>query len=409
MSVTDDRPPIIVRRIKKHHKHHGGAWKVAFADFAVAMMAFFLVLWLSESTTKEQKEAIAGYFEDPAGFSAGGSPSAIDLGGAVSVTIQQAGEKPPGDQPEVRLREDTVESLAEQLERRRLEALKAELEQQIDANAKLSAFKDQLLLDITDEGLRIQIVDKSQRPMFDSGASELKFYSEDILSELALTIARVPNKISISGHTDATPFVGRFGYSNWELSADRANAARRALTEGGLPENRVAQVVGHASSVLFDETDPQNPINRRISILILNRKAQAEIAQSAGPQLESQTPGVITIPGTPLVTPEVSAEPAAPEAPAERAAPPSTPAPASSGPRAPSAPAPGLNPGDQLIELSPESLEQSVSDLLRRKAATPEFDPQKDLTAPAPEAAPLSEAPAGSAAPEQGGEDGLAW
>jgi chemotaxis protein MotB len=285
MSLSEEQPPIIVRRIKKSHKHHGGAWKVAFADFAVAMMAFFLVLWLSESASDEQKQAISGYFENPVGFADGGSPSVINLGGAVTVEISLDGDKLPDNQPTIQMSEKNVEDLAEQLEQRKLEALKKELDDQIEMNSKLRAFKDQLIIDITDEGLRIQIVDKSQRPMFDSGRSELKFYSETILFELAATIARVPNKLSISGHTDASLYLGRDNYSNWELSADRANAARRALLDGGLPEERIAQVVGHASSVLFDDEDPYHPINRRISILILNRKAQADIASKAGPSL----------------------------------------------------------------------------------------------------------------------------
>lgn len=276
-------PPVIVRRIKKVHGHHGGAWKVAFADFAVAMMAFFLVLWLTETASDEQKQAVAGYFTDPVGFTEGGSPNVIDLEGAVTVTIQDNPDPSMEEQPEIRMREDTVEQLAEALERKRLEKLKEEIEDQIDQNAKLRAFRDQLILDITDEGLRIQIVDKKQRPMFDSGSSELKVYSEDILVELSRTIRRVPNKVSISGHTDATPYSAENGYSNWELSADRANAARRALLWGGLPEDRVAQIVGHGPSLLFDQRDPFSPTNRRISILILNKKTEAEIKNSGGP------------------------------------------------------------------------------------------------------------------------------
>ncbi|MBU6950059.1 MULTISPECIES: flagellar motor protein MotB [unclassified Hahella] len=275
--MMEERPPIIVRRVRKGHHAHGGAWKVAFADFATAMMAFFLVLWLSEAATEDQKEAISGYFTDPIGFEQGGSPYVIDLEGSVTVTVTQDTAGKPQDQPEVRMREDTIQDLAAQLEQQKLTRLMQEIMTQIEKNPKLNAFKDQLLLDITDEGLRIQIVDKRQRPMFDSGRSELRPYFEEILFELAKSIAKVRNKISVSGHTDAQPFLGRDNYSNWELSADRANAARRALVEGGLPEGRMARVVGLASSVLYDEKDPYNPVNRRISILVLNKKTQEDI------------------------------------------------------------------------------------------------------------------------------------
>ncbi|WP_020407570.1 flagellar motor protein MotB [Hahella ganghwensis] len=275
--MMEEQPPIIVRRVRKYHKGHGGAWKVAFADFATAMMAFFLVLWLSASTTKEQKEAVAGYFSDPVGFEEGGSPYVIDLEGSVTVTVTDDTAQTPETQPEVVMEEETIEDIATQVEQRRLEKLMDEILAEIDSSAKLKEFKDQLIIDITEEGLRIQIVDKRQRPMFDSGDSTLKPYFEDILYELAKLITRVRNKVSISGHTDGAPYLGRANYTNWELSSDRANAARRALVDGGLPENRLARVVGLASSVLYDDKDPLNPVNRRISIIVLNKKTQAEI------------------------------------------------------------------------------------------------------------------------------------
>lgn len=274
----DDRPPIIVRRIKKINKGHGGAWKVAFADFATAMMAFFLVLWLTASTTPEQREAIQGYFEDPVGFTEGGSANPIDLGGSASVAPVPSKDAVP---EEVALQDDRIEALAETIEQQRLQELMQSIQEQINQSDKLQEFKDQLLLDITDEGLRIQIVDKSKRPMFDSGESEMKFYSEAILFELASTIGKVPNKISLTGHTDAEPFARGDGYSNWELSADRANAARRALVEGGVSEGQVSRVVGLASSVLLDPSDPLSPANRRIAIIILNKRAEDQIQKNA--------------------------------------------------------------------------------------------------------------------------------
>lgn len=275
----EDRPPVIVRKIKRYNKHHGGAWKVAFADFATAMMAFFLVLWLSASTSPEQKKAIEGYFQDPIGFVEGGSPNPVDLEGSASVVQVSS---PDQQDTEIEFEEEVIEELADTIEEMRLKELMQDLQEKIDQNQTLQEFKDQLLLDITPEGLRIQIVDQSKRPMFDSGKSELKFYSEDILSELAKTISQVPNKISVTGHTDAQPFLGREDYTNWELSADRANAARRALVVGGVDETQVSRVVGLASSVLFDESDSLAPVNRRIAIIVLNRRAEDEIARNAG-------------------------------------------------------------------------------------------------------------------------------
>ena len=275
--MIEEQPPIIVRRVRKVHKGHGGAWKVAFADFATAMMAFFLVLWLGETTDDVQKAAIAGYFTDPIGFTEGGSPNVIDLGGSVTVKVVDGDTKTPEGQPDIVMEEQTVQDIAAQIEQRKLAALMKEIVDQIESSDKLKEFKDQLIIDITDEGLRIQIVDKSQRPMFDSGDDELKPYFEDILYELASTIVTVRNKVSISGHTDAAPFLGREEYSNWELSSDRANAARRALVEGGVPTSQLSRVVGLASSVLYDDKNPLNPVNRRISILVLNKKTQEEI------------------------------------------------------------------------------------------------------------------------------------
>lgn len=272
----ESQRPIIVKRVKKGGGHgHGGAWKVAFADFATAMMAFFLVLWLMATTTVEQRLAIEGYFRDPVGFTQGGSTSPIDLGGSPQVSILNSSAT---SQDSPSLTRDQVEAMAEQMELQKMEVLMQQLVQRIDESPRLREFKDQLVLDITDEGLRIQIVDKSQRPMFDIGSSKLKPYSEEILFELVGPLSSVPNRISLSGHTDAMPYSGsEEGYSNWELSADRANAARRALLQGGLMPERIARVVGLASSVLFDEKDPYHPVNRRISIIVLNKKTEREM------------------------------------------------------------------------------------------------------------------------------------
>ena len=275
-----EEQPIIVKRKKVVAAgHHGGSWKVAFADFATAMMAFFLVLWLTATASPEQKLAVEGYFRDPVGFTEGGSPNPVDLDGSASV-INEA--SPDIESRQIQIEDQVVDELSETLEQRRMEELFQELKDRIEQNKTLQEFKDQLLIDITDEGLRIQIVDRSGRPMFDSGRAELKYYSQDILFELAKTLGSVDNRLSITGHTDSTPFSGRPGYTNWELSADRANTARRALVAGGVRGEQIARVVGLSDSVLFDQEDPTAPVNRRISIIVLNKKTVDNIQSSAG-------------------------------------------------------------------------------------------------------------------------------
>ncbi|AZT84648.1 motility protein MotB [Marinobacter sp. NP-4(2019)] len=275
-----EEQPIIVKRKKRvAGGHHGGSWKVAFADFATAMMAFFLVLWLTATASPEQKRAVEGYFKDPVGFTEGGSPNPVDLEGSASVVKESTQDIERSD---IQIEDEVVEELAETLEQRQMEELFQELQERIEQSETLQEFKDQLLIDITSEGLRIQIVDRSQRPMFDSGRAELKYYSQDILFELAKPLGAVSNKLSITGHTDATPFGGRPGYTNWELSADRANTARRALVAGGVGAGQIARVVGLSDSVLFDKDDPTAPVNRRISIIVLNKKAAEGIQNNAG-------------------------------------------------------------------------------------------------------------------------------
>ncbi|TWC41331.1 chemotaxis protein MotB [Pseudomonas sp. SJZ079] len=292
----ENNQPIIVKRVKKVAAgHHGGAWKIAFADFATAMMAFFLVLWLMSAATPEQKKLISGYFKDPIGFSESASPYVIDLGGSPSPapdrTLNPDVEaQPDSGQPDIdQLEADPqqAERIAEQLERERLELLLQELQTKVEENPQLQRFKDQILFDITQDGLRIQIVDAENRPMFDSGSAHLQPYFEDILLALSDTIRAVPNKISISGHTDAKPFAGRGDFGNWELSADRANAARRVLVAGGYDEEQVARVVGYASSALFDRENPLNPVNRRIDITVLTKKAQRAIEGEQGGVVEA--------------------------------------------------------------------------------------------------------------------------
>ncbi|SEP98532.1 chemotaxis protein MotB [Ectothiorhodospira magna] len=285
MAMEDNKQPIVIKRIVKKAGHHGGAWKIAFADFAIAMMAFFLLLWILGFTDELQKAAISEYFQNPSsamGISPtpphptegdGASPSIIHLEGAIDM--------------------DRAEELAREQDQERLENLKEILEEAMEYSQALEPFKDQLLLDITPEGLRIQIVDRENRPMFDLGSAQLRHYSTDILRELGAIINQVPNKISITGHTDARPFV-RPNYSNWELSTDRANAARRAMLEGGMEENKVGRVVGLSSTVPFDRDDPDNPINRRISIIVMNQQAEQSILREAAVEYRGDQPLSLT-------------------------------------------------------------------------------------------------------------------
>lgn len=289
----DTNQPIIVKRVKKIAAgHHGGAWKIAFADFAVAMMAFFLVMWLMSSATPEQKKAISGYFQDPIGFSESASPYVIDLGGTPTPAPDKTlnpeinEDITPGQQP---LNEQQAEQLYEQLERERLDILLVELQRKINEDLDLRPYKEQILMDISPDGLRIQITDAANRPMFDLGSARLQPYFEDILFLMADTIRAVPNKISVGGHTDAKPYSGDSGFGNWELSASRANAARRALRSGGLDDEKVARVAGYASSALFDRTDPYSPSNRRIDILVLTKRALQAIEGEPDEQNSTDT------------------------------------------------------------------------------------------------------------------------
>lgn len=282
--MNDVRQPIIVVRKKKHGGgHHGGAWKVAYADFVTALMAFFMVMWLVATMPQEQLGGIAEYFKNPSavsGTAAAMAPGSNGPGGAGDVPIKmfEHMRNPPGA-GQRQMDEDTAQAVRDAADRERLEALQRALEKAVASSQALAPFKDQLLIDITPEGLRIQIVDAENRPMFDLGSPELRDYSRLILSELARYLDQVDNRIAISGHTDNTPYSTANGVGNWELSSLRANAARRALVAGGLREEKLSRVVGLSSSVPFDKTDERNPINRRISIVVLNNAAERSAAE----------------------------------------------------------------------------------------------------------------------------------
>lgn len=287
----ESKRPIVVKRITKKAGggHHGGAWKIAYADFVTAMMAFFLLMWLMGSTAKGDLEGIAEYFKTPlkvalAGGSGSGDSSHVIKGGGKDLTRSE-GQVKKGERLEEKKTINIKAAEAEVLrnELLKLKELKSRLEKAIEANPTLRQFKKQLLLDITDEGLRIQIVDEKNRPMFASGSAELQPYTRDILHEIGRTLNEVSNKVSLSGHTDATPYPsGEKGYSNWELSADRANGSRRELIAGGMEEGKILRVVGLSSAVLFDKAAPFNPVNRRISIIVMNKKTEEMISRDGG-------------------------------------------------------------------------------------------------------------------------------
>lgn len=281
----DTQQPIVVKRVKKGGGGaHGGAWKIAYADFVTAMMAFFLLMWLLGSTTKGDLKGIADYFSTPlkvamAGGSGSGDSSSVIQGGGDDLT-RSHGQVRRGDveAPRRNLNLQALKADFERMERQRLEGLKLDLEKLIDSSPELRQFKSQMLLDLTSEGLRIQIVDEKNRPMFDSASSELKPYTRQILREMGKALNKVENKISLSGHTDATPYAGGDkGFGNWELSTNRANASRRELIAGGMEEGKIMRVVGLASTVLYDKDDPYNPINRRISIIVMNKRTEEAI------------------------------------------------------------------------------------------------------------------------------------
>ena len=288
--------PIIIKRVRRGgHGHHGGAWKIAYADFVTAMMAFFLLMWLLGSTTEGDKKGIADFFNAPLkvsllGGSGSGDSSSVVRGGGADLS-RSTGQVKDGD-TQARKRLLSLKALqAEQrrAEQARLEALKARVEAAVNANPKLASMKSQIRMDMTPDGLRIQIVDDQNRPMFDIGSAVVKPYMRELLREIGHVLSDVANRITLEGHTDAQPFSGgERGYSNWELSSDRANASRREIVAGGLPEDRMLLVQGLASSHLFVPTEPSHPMNRRISIIVMNRDAEDRLLKLLPSQGEGE-------------------------------------------------------------------------------------------------------------------------
>ncbi|WP_133649631.1 flagellar motor protein MotB [Paraburkholderia flava] len=290
MSKDKDRAIVVKRSAPMKKGHHGGAWKLAYADFMTAMMAFFLLMWLLSSANSAQLKGIADYFNQPLkvalwGGDRSAEESSVIRGGGrdistnqMAVTRASDGKSTREEKSALHGEEDAVSQLQGELERReqvRLHDLQVKLMAAIEANPVLRQFKQQIRIDSTLTGLRIEIVDSQKRPMFATARDVVEPYMRDILREIGHTLNDVPNRIVVQGHTDAVPYAGgEKGYSNWELSADRANASRRELVAGGMDETKVLRVLGLASSQNLNKADPLDPENRRISIIVLNRKSE---------------------------------------------------------------------------------------------------------------------------------------
>jgi chemotaxis protein MotB len=309
--VSDDtQQPIVVKRIKKGGGgHHGGAWKIAYADFVTAMMAFFLLMWLLGSTAQGDLEGIADYFQNPLklamqGGEGTGDSSSIIKGGGEDLS-RKVGQVRRGDTPSTRAinldaaparvksdAEIAAQAIAERRERARMIDLKGKLEAVIEANPSLRQFKNQLLIDIVSEGLRIQLIDAQNRPMFTSSSADLRPYTRELLREIAAALNDVDNRVSMSGHTDSAQYAGgERGFSNWELSSNRANAARRELVAGGLEAGKMLRVVGLADTAHLNPDAPLDPANRRISIVVLNRAAEEAMRSQQAPGVPAGTAG----------------------------------------------------------------------------------------------------------------------
>ena len=278
-----DQPIIIRRKKAARHAHHGGAWKIAFADFMTALMALFLVLWVLSNASNKDKEAIAEYFSTPLvvamskGDRSSSSNSAIPGGGPDARFSE--GERALQTPRPSRFSED---------ERRHLESLKQRLDNAVDHDPQLRELKQQIAIELSPEGLRVQLLDTDKRPMFELGSANVAPYLRKLLKTFAPVLNELPNRIQISGHTDSHPYPGGdTGYNNWDLSADRAKASRQELVAGGLDSDKLLRVSGMADRIRFHGAGPYDAANRRIEIIVLdNRVAERILSQDEYGPLE---------------------------------------------------------------------------------------------------------------------------
>ena len=283
--MAEQQQPIIIKKIKKGgHAHHGGAWKLAYADFVTAMMAFFLLMWLLASTDETSRKGIAEFFANPYKVSMDGGKDSAERtsmieGGGTDLVSSEQGQVKMGSSFDQDATPEEIEKQQQEIEKQKLEALKENIQEKISETPELNELKDQIKLEITSEGLRIMIVDDQNRPMFKLASAQAEPHVRVILRALAPAINELPNRVSLNGHTDALPFpANQKGYTNWELSSDRANAARFELIEGGLDEKKVLRVIGLSSSIPYNpQTNPLDPVNRRISIIVMNKKTEQQI------------------------------------------------------------------------------------------------------------------------------------
>lgn len=252
--MSEGNEPIIIKKGKKCAEgHHGGAWKVAYADFVTAMMALFIVLWIL-SSSEEIQEKVAGYFQDPFGYTTGGGRSIIEGFGT--------GMKSPS-------KSELSDEEIRQLEEQRLMKVGNEIYNQLTESAEFEGVIDQMTFEIVDEGLRIEISETGSNAFFEVGSAKFNPEAARLFQQVGKEIAKLNNKIAIEGHTDARPFPGsRLGYTNFELSSDRANAARRVLEAAGISADQILEIRGYAANRPRHKTDPYDPINRRISIIV---------------------------------------------------------------------------------------------------------------------------------------------
>jgi len=287
---------VVIRRKRVHSPElgHGGAWKIAYADYMTAMMSFFLIMWILSLVPRDDLVGIAEYFRMPLMTAIRGGPE-IDISSKV---IPGGAPSPiPNRNPITQKPIPNVDAV-DRHDTRRLEGLKEELEELIRTNPVLQQFQPQLLLDMTPDGLRIQIVDQQNRPMFATGRAEVQPYMRDILRELGPVFNTLPNSITIAGHTDAVQYAtGERLYRHWELSADRANAARQELVAGGMHEAKIKRVLGLSSTVSLIKENPNAAVNRRISLVVLNKRAERRIDE------QNAAGDAVVLPGGPSGAP----------------------------------------------------------------------------------------------------------